>query len=84
MQLTNGTSWCSLHGWEPCACRSAAVASWSINGQEIDTQTTATFVTPEHLCPDLLRYAQIGPADTLRGRVVRLFFSCLRVWPVKG
>ena len=33
------------------------------------------------LCPDLLRYEQIGQADTLRGRVVRLFFWVLRAWP---
>ncbi len=32
-------------------------------------------------CPDLLRYEQIGEADTLRGRVVRTFFWLLRRWP---
>lgn len=36
-----------------------------------------------HLCPDLLRYEQIGAADTLRGRVVRTFFFLLRSWPTR-
>lgn len=34
------------------------------------------------LCPDLLRYEQLGEADNLRGRVVRAFFWLLRWWPV--
>ncbi len=33
------------------------------------------------ICPDLLRYEQIGEADGLRGRVVRLFFLLMRFWP---
>ena len=33
------------------------------------------------LCPDLLRYEQIGDADNWRGRVVRGFFWLMRVWP---
>lgn len=33
------------------------------------------------LCPDLLRYEQIGEADGLRGRVVRGFFWILQLWP---
>jgi hypothetical protein len=37
-------------------------------------------VTPAHLCPDLLRYEQIGVADNLRGRVVRAFFWLMRAW----
>ena len=45
--------------------------------------TLGTFVTPEHLCPDLLRYEQIGAADNMRGRVVRAFFWAMRIWPVK-
>lgn len=36
---------------------------------------------PSALCPDLLRYEQIGEADTFRGRVVRAFFWLLRTWP---
>lgn len=33
------------------------------------------------LCPDLLRYEQIGAADGWRGRLVRAFFFVLRLWP---
>jgi hypothetical protein len=36
---------------------------------------------PTALCPDLLRYEQIGEADNLRGRVVRAFFWLMRAWP---
>jgi hypothetical protein len=39
--------------------------------------TTAVTV----LCPDGLRYEQIGAADTGRGRVVRAFFWLLQAWP---
>jgi hypothetical protein len=46
------------------------------------TYTLGTFVTNQHLCPDLLRYEQIGAADGWRGRVVRLFFWLMRLWPV--
>lgn len=35
----------------------------------------------EWLCPDLLRYEQIGEADGWRGHVVRAFFWLLRAWP---
>lgn len=40
-----------------------------------------TATNGEALCPDLLRYEQIGAADNWRGRVVRAFFWLLRVWP---
>lgn len=33
------------------------------------------------ICPDLVRYEQIGAADNLRGRVVRVFFWLMRWWP---
>lgn len=37
------------------------------------------------LCPDVLRLEQIGAADNLRGRIVRLFFRILdRLMPVAG
>ncbi len=39
-----------------------------------------TLVTPCHLCPDLLRYENIGAADGLRGRAVRAFFWIMRAW----
>jgi hypothetical protein len=42
--------------------------------------TTYT-ASPSYLCPDLLRYEQIGAADGLRGRVVRAMFWVLRAWP---
>ena len=48
------------------------------------TFTFGTLVTPDHLCPDLLRYEQIGAADGWRGRVVRAFFWALRFWPAGG
>jgi hypothetical protein len=37
--------------------------------------------TAQSLCPDLLRYEQIGEADRWRGRVVRAFFWIMRWWP---
>jgi hypothetical protein len=46
-----------------------------------NTSTHTVTSAAQYLCPDLLRYEQIGAADNLRGRVVRLFFLCLRVWP---
>ena len=42
---------------------------------------TLTSGLPSVVCPDLLRYEQIGAADRLRGRVVRAFFWLLRAWP---
>jgi hypothetical protein len=32
------------------------------------------------ICPDLLRYEQIGEADNFRGRVVRAFFWLMQAW----
>ena len=49
-------------------------------GQLSDTTTTVS----QYVCPDLLRYEQIGAADNWRGRVVRAFFWLMRVWPAKG
>ena len=40
-----------------------------------------TSANSEWLCPDLLRYEQIGEADGLRGRVIRAFFFVMRLWP---
>ncbi len=42
-----------------------------------------TAASPSALCPDLLRWEQIGAADSGRGRVVRAFFWLLRSWPPK-
>lgn len=36
---------------------------------------------PSALCPDLLRFEQIGEADGWRGRVIRGVFFVLRLWP---
>jgi hypothetical protein len=44
--------------------------------------TGRTSRSPAYLCPDLLRYEQIGAADGLRGRVVRAFFWLMHFWPV--
>jgi hypothetical protein len=41
--------------------------------------TTATVTV---LCPDGLRYEDLGAADTWRGRLVRAFFWLLQAWPV--
>jgi hypothetical protein len=35
---------------------------------------------PTALCPDMLRYENIGAADGLRGHVVRGFFWLMRAW----
>lgn len=50
-------------------------------GLRLVAAADGTLVTPDHLCPDLLRWENIGAADGLRGRVVRAFFWLLRVWP---
>ena len=39
--------------------------------------------TTSAICPDLLDYSKIGEADNMRGRVVRVFFWLMRVWPVR-
>lgn len=44
--------------------------------------SSGTYLTGGHLCPDMLRYEQIGTADGMRGRLVRGFFWLLRAWPV--
>jgi hypothetical protein len=49
--------------------------------QASGTVTRATFLTPEHLCPDLLRHSQLGAADGWRGRMVRGVFLVLKLWP---
>lgn len=55
-------------------------------GSVTDTLTVARTGNPTRLvgvpiCPDLLRYENIGEADNLRGRVVRAFFWMMRAWP---
>ena len=50
-------------------------------GARLVQAADGTWVTPDHLCPDLLRWENIGAADGWRGRVVRAFFWLLRAWP---
>lgn len=50
-------------------------------GARLVQAADGTLVTPDHLCPDLLRWENIGAADGWRGRVVRAFFWLLRAWP---
>jgi hypothetical protein len=55
---------------------------WPPDGVNILGQVNVTVTGGQQwLCPDLLRYEQIGAADGLRGRVVRAFFWLLRAWP---
>jgi hypothetical protein len=48
---------------------------------QTSTNFTLRIMDPGYLCPDLLSLDYIGPADHLRGRVVRAFFWLMRVWP---
>lgn len=64
-------------------------ATWTNGASTMSRGTTLVIsadgvaVTPDHLCPDLLRWSNIGAADGLRGRVVRAFFWVMRLWPTK-
>jgi hypothetical protein len=58
-----------------------SVISVTSGGPRLVAAADGTLVTPDHLCPDLLRWENIGAADGLRGRVVRAFFWLLRAWP---
>lgn len=51
---------------------------WQISGTDTFAQSRLVGVP---VCPDLLRYEDIGAADNLRGRVIRAFFWLLRWWP---
>jgi hypothetical protein len=55
----------------------------STSGFRLVPTADGTLVTPDCLCPDLLRHGQLGEADGWRGRVVRAFFWLLRAWPVR-
>ena len=46
-----------------------------LDGDAIEWRLTGNAV-----CPDLLRFEQLGAADHWRGRVVRAFFWLLRWW----
>lgn len=43
--------------------------------------TTGVRLIGVPICPDMLRYDQIGAADGFRGHVVRAFFWLMRAWP---
>jgi hypothetical protein len=55
--------------------------SYSAGVSALTRAADGTLVTPDCLCPDLLRLANIGAADGWRGRVVRLFFVLMQAWP---
>jgi hypothetical protein len=65
------------HGWEG---NTVYPTSWqpSVNDMAYTTNLQLVGVP---VCPDLLRYEQIGEADNLRGRIVRGFFWLMRFWP---
>src|SRR6266581_9750390 len=56
----------------------------TIGGAKLLPAADGTLVTPDHLCPDLLRWENIGAADGPRGRVARGLFWLLRGWPRGG
>jgi hypothetical protein len=69
-------------GWRTYGAPEAvSVISATFGGGRLVPAADGTLVTPDHLCPDLLRWENIGAADGLRGRVVRAFFWLLRAWP---
>lgn len=57
-------------------------STYPTRGTSVVIAADGVLVTPDHLCPDLLRYGNIGGADGPRGRVVRAFFWLMRLWPV--
>lgn len=50
-------------------------------GSPVSFRTNVSTAAVEAICPDLLRFEQIGEADGWRGRLVRAFFWLLRAWP---
>lgn len=68
----------------------SSVASGNYSGivtfteQTILGESTGTIVrmVTIPMCPDLLRYDQLGEADNMRGRVIRAFFWLMRAWRV--
>lgn len=81
-ETVNGIQSFPLEGsWgdNPYSFGGGALPSTSV--VRIVTAANTALVTPDHLCPDLLRHENIGGADGVRGRVVRGFFWLLRAWP---
>jgi hypothetical protein len=60
------------------SCASPKVATVQMAPQ---TSVQIRMMDPESLCPDLLGLDYIGPADHLRGRVIRGFVRLMRLWP---
>ena len=56
------------------------VLTITVGGTRLIPAADGTLITPDHLCPDLLRWENIGAADRIRGRVVRGFFWIMRAW----
>ena len=54
-----------------------------VGASDLVLMPAITAASPSFLCPDLLRWEQIGAADGGRGLVVRAFFWLLRLWPPK-
>ena len=54
---------------------------WTSDAGNLVLSVSDTTSSVESLCPDLLRYEQIGAADGWRGRVVRAFFFVMRAGP---
>ena len=44
---------------------------------QLEEQWTTSASMGRELCPDLIRLADVGEADGLRGKIVRLFFWAL-------
>lgn len=58
----------------------SGTAVGGVDGYPPTVMSLLTTTTQTYLCPDLLRYEQIGAADNWRGRVVRGFFWLMRCW----
>ena len=55
------------------------VPGWSVTGIELIPGRSAAGMelVEVRISPDLLNHADLGPADTLRGKIVRAFFRLL-------
>jgi hypothetical protein len=53
-----------------------------IDHLELTTTSNQVRMVGVPICPDLLRFDQLGEADGWRGRLVRGFFWLLKLWPL--
>ena len=51
------------------------------NTHDVATTSSYFHLIGVPICPDLLRYDELGVADNWRGRVIRGFFYLMRAWP---